>query len=46
MISFEELEAQLGIVRNVLADRLVRLVRFGILTRQGVPDDRRKVRTN
>lgn len=41
---YEEFHAQLGIARNVLADRLVRLVRCGILSREGLPENRRKVR--
>jgi DNA-binding HxlR family transcriptional regulator len=40
---FEEFQQELGIARNILANRLGRLVEHGILTRQPVPDDRRKV---
>ncbi len=40
---FEEFLSELGIARNILADRLGRLVRHGILGREPCPDDRRKV---
>ncbi|WP_375428018.1 winged helix-turn-helix transcriptional regulator [uncultured Sphingomonas sp.] len=40
---FEEFLTELGIARNILADRLGRLVRHGILGREPCPDDRRKV---
>jgi DNA-binding HxlR family transcriptional regulator len=40
---FEEFQATLGIARNILANRLGRLVDHGILARQPMPDDRRKI---
>ena len=40
---FEEFQAGLGIARNILSDRLARLVTGGILERTGDPSDRRKV---
>lgn len=40
---FEEFQAQLGIARNILANRLARLVEHGILRRDPCPDDRRKI---
>jgi DNA-binding HxlR family transcriptional regulator len=40
---FEEFQSTLGIARNILANRLGRLVEHGILARQPMPDDRRKV---
>ena len=40
---FEEFQGELGIARNILADRLGRLVRHGILGRQPCADDRRKI---
>jgi DNA-binding HxlR family transcriptional regulator len=40
---FEEFQAELGIARNILANRLGRLVRHGILGRQPCPEDRRKI---
>jgi DNA-binding HxlR family transcriptional regulator len=40
---FEEMQASLGIARNILANRLGRLVATGILERQPCPDDRRKI---
>lgn len=40
---FEEFLSELGIARNILADRLGRMVRHGILGREPCPDDRRKV---
>ena len=40
---FEEFQAGLGIARNILSDRLAKLVAGGILERQGDPSDRRKV---
>ena len=41
---FEEFQAELGIARNILANRLTRLVDHGILQRVPMPDDRRKIR--
>lgn len=40
---FEEYQTTLGIARNILANRLTRLVDHGILERKGCPDDRRKI---
>lgn len=40
---FEEFQSQLGIARNILANRLTRLVEKGILSREPMSCDRRKV---
>src|ERR1700761_2879357 len=40
---FEEFQSELGIARNILANRLARLVGHGILARHACPDDRRKI---
>lgn len=40
---FEEFQCTLGIARNILSNRLVRLVEHGILAREPDPADRRKV---
>lgn len=40
---FEEYQATLGIARNILSNRLARLVEHGILKREPDPADRRKV---
>ncbi|MEO5866207.1 MAG: helix-turn-helix domain-containing protein [Sphingomonas sp.] len=40
---FEEFQTELGIARNILANRLARLVDHGILTREAMPEDRRKI---
>jgi DNA-binding HxlR family transcriptional regulator len=40
---FEEFQAGLGIARNILSDRLSKLVAGGILKRQSDPDDGRRV---
>ena len=40
---FEEFQAGLGIARNILSDRLAKLVNGGILQRSPDPTDRRKV---
>ena len=40
---FEEFQAGLGIARNILSDRLGKLVSGGILERSSDPTDRRKV---
>ena len=40
---FEEFQSTLGIARNILSSRLVKLVENGILERQPDPADRRKV---
>ena len=40
---FEEYQSELGIARNILANRLSRLVEHGILKRDALPADRRKI---
>lgn len=40
---FEEFQSTLGIARNILSNRLARLVEHGILQREPDPSDRRKV---
>jgi DNA-binding HxlR family transcriptional regulator len=40
---FEEFQSTLGIARNILSNRLARLVEHGILGREPDPSDRRKV---
>ncbi len=40
---FEEFSHELGIARNILSNRLGRLVEHGVLSRQPCSDDRRKV---
>lgn len=40
---FEEFLAVLGIARNILSNRLARLVEHGIMKREPLPDDRRKI---
>jgi DNA-binding HxlR family transcriptional regulator len=40
---FEEFQSTLGIARNILSNRLVRLVEHGILAREPDPADRRRV---
>ena len=40
---FEEFQSELGIARNILANRLARLVEHGILARDALPEDRRKI---
>lgn len=40
---FEEFQSELGIARNILANRLARLVGHGILERRACADDRRKI---
>lgn len=40
---FEEFQSTLGIARNILSNRLARLVEHGILRRDPDPDDRRRV---
>lgn len=40
---FEEMQSSLGIARNILANRLGRLVESEILERTPCPDDRRKI---
>ena len=43
MHHFEEFQASLGIARNILANRLAKLVAKGILVRRTLETDRRKV---
>jgi len=40
---FEEFQSSLGIARNILANRLGRLVAHEILSREAMADDRRKI---
>src|SRR5439155_19745282 len=40
---FEEFQAGLGIARNILSDRLAKMVAGGILERAAAPSDKRKV---
>ncbi|MGN6375713.1 MAG: winged helix-turn-helix transcriptional regulator [Sphingomonas sp.] len=40
---FEEFQSELGIARNILANRLSRLVDHGILERHALAEDRRKI---
>lgn len=40
---FEEFLSELGIARNILSNRLARLVEHGILDRQPCADDRRRI---
>ncbi|MFT3977551.1 MAG: helix-turn-helix domain-containing protein [Sphingomonas bacterium] len=40
---FEEFQSELGIARNILANRLARFVEHGIMERQSLPEDRRKI---
>ena len=40
---FEEYLSALGIARNILSNRLARLVEHGIMKREPLPDDRRKI---
>ena len=40
---FEQFQGGLGIARNILSNRLAKLVEGGILERRADPDDRRKV---
>ena len=43
LVHFEQFQAGLGIARNILSDRLGKLVAGGILQRAADPTDRRKV---
>ncbi|MBS0254282.1 MAG: helix-turn-helix transcriptional regulator [Proteobacteria bacterium] len=43
VMHFEDFLAVLGIARNILANRLARLVEHGIFAREQMADDRRKV---
>lgn len=40
---FEEFLSELGIARNILSNRLARLVENGIMKREPLPGDRRKI---
>ena len=40
---FEEFLNTLGIARNILSNRLARLVEHGIMKREALPEDRRKI---
>ena len=40
---FEEFLSELGIARNILSNRLAKLVEHGILVRQTIAEDRRKI---
>ena len=40
---FEEFLSELGIARNILSNRLAKLVENGILKREPCPEDRRKI---
>ena len=40
---FEEFQSELGIARNILSNRLGKLVHYGIMARTPLPDDRRKI---
>lgn len=40
---FEEFQSELGIARNILANRLARFVEHGIMERRSLPEDRRKI---
>ena len=43
LVHFEEFSGQLGIARNILSNRLARLVDHGVLARTPCQQDRRKV---
>jgi DNA-binding HxlR family transcriptional regulator len=43
IVYFEDFQASLGIARNILSNRLGRLVNHGILSREPVVSDRRRV---
>jgi DNA-binding HxlR family transcriptional regulator len=43
MVHFEDFQASLKIARNILSNRLARLVAHGILSRETVAEDKRKV---
>lgn len=40
---FEEFQSELGIARNILANRLARFVDHGLMERQALAEDRRKI---
>jgi DNA-binding HxlR family transcriptional regulator len=43
LVHFEEFSSELGIARNILSNRLAKLVEHGVLERVPCEDDRRKV---
>ncbi|MET0239206.1 MAG: helix-turn-helix domain-containing protein [Sphingobium sp.] len=43
IVHFEDFQATLGIARNILSNRLAKLVEHGILSREPVAEDKRKV---
>jgi len=43
LLHFEEFLSELGIARNILSNRLAKLVEHGILDRQPCADDRRRI---
>jgi DNA-binding HxlR family transcriptional regulator len=43
ILHFEEFQSELGIARNILSNRLVKLVEHGVMEREQMEDDRRKV---
>jgi len=43
LVHFEEFSSELGIARNILSNRLARLVEHGVLDRERCEHDRRKV---
>ena len=43
LVNFEEFQSTLGIARNILSNRLTRMVEYGIMTRVPDEQDRRKV---
>lgn len=43
LIHFEEFSSELGIARNILSNRLTKLVDHGVLARERCDDDKRKV---
>ncbi len=43
LVHFEEFQCGLGIARNILSDRLTKLVTGGIMTRESDPNDGRKL---
>ena len=43
LIHFEEFSTELGIARNILSNRLAKLVEHGVMARTPCEDDRRKV---
>ncbi|QZH76062.1 MAG: helix-turn-helix transcriptional regulator [Erythrobacter sp.] len=43
LVHFEEFSSELGIARNILSNRLAKLVEHGVMERTPCADDRRKV---